>query len=263
MNNGFKLALTLLTAVTLPAHAYTSSFSGAYLGLNAGYSAGKSSTSTTTHFVSDSYFGPTDITQINDAGSKNLTLHSFIGGIQGGYNYTSCNFLLGLEADINSMSSSDSSTRSVYYITAPESAFTLYTKVRTNWLFTLRPRIGYVVNNTLFYITGGLAITQLKTNDSFSDDYQINTPNASNAFESASASQTKTGGIIGGGIEYAVTPKLSVKAEYLYARFGHVSSNGNLSLNPIYVVGFNPTAPFHHKANFTTDILRVGVNYHF
>lgn len=259
-----KLIIALSAAAILPAHAYQTFFSGPYIGLNAGYSVGNSRSTLSTTYVPGSYFGVSDISQLNNDGTKNLSLHDFTGGVQAGYNYPiSSDVVIGIEADFNSLSSSESHTITVPYLTAPESTFTLYTKTQTDWLFTLRPRIGYVANCTLFYITGGLAVTQLKTNNTFSDDYQFGTPDFSNANESASASQSKVGGVIGGGFEYAFTQNLSVKGEYLYARFGHVSSDGSVSLNPIYTNDDPVPAPFHYSADFSTNIFRLGLNYTF
>jgi outer membrane immunogenic protein len=263
IKNGCKLIIALSAAAILPVHAYQSYFAGPYVGVNAGYSVGKSSSTLNTRYVPGSYFGTSDISQLNNDGTKNLSLRDFTGGVQAGYNYPLGDAVIGIEADFNSLASSDSSTITVPYQSVPAYSITLYTKTQTDWLFTLRPRIGYVANCTLFYITGGLAVVQLKTNNTFSDDYLINTPDYSNASESASVSQSKVGGVIGGGIEYAFTQNLSVKAEYLYARFGHVSSNGNVSLNPIYTNDEPAPAPFHHSADFVTNIFRLGLNYKF
>ena len=40
-------------------------------------------------------------------------------------------------------------------------SFTFTTSINSNWLFTARPRIGFVSDNWLFYVTGGLAVTDL------------------------------------------------------------------------------------------------------
>ena len=97
------MAIIAISAVTLStAHAYyrtpqkNATFTGPYIGLNAGYSLGKSSATTQTPFIPNSYLLTTDTDQVNMAGSNtNLSLDNFTGGIQAGYNYQLDNILLG------------------------------------------------------------------------------------------------------------------------------------------------------------------------
>jgi outer membrane immunogenic protein len=266
------IALAILATTSTTTLAFQSlklPFTGAYAGLNAGYSWGNSHTVTDTSLVEGAYFGTTDVEQINGNGSHNLKLNSFTGGGQIGYNYEFGtqygNFLVGAESDFNTLSGvSDSKNTIVGYISAPGSEFTLSTKTTANWLFTLRPRIGYVYNCTLFYVTAGLAIAEFKTSNSFSDNFS-GVGFASNALETDSNSDNKSAGIFGGGIEYMFTPNLSVKAEYLYAKFGKVSSSGNVIISPALAIAFDiPNQnTLNHSADFSTNIFRVGVNYIF
>lgn len=250
-------------AFQVPAHF---SYHGFYAGLNGGDATAQSSTKTTNSFVPNSYFFQSDIAQIANAGNKTLNMSNLTGGIEGGYNYLYRHILLGAEIDFETLSASSSNTNTQIYQSAPPFTFTMYTKVSTNWLFTARPRIGYVfTNNILLYLTGGLAVTQLKTYQTFSDNYVG--PPPTNAAENAGKTQNKSGWVVGGGVEYPVAEHVSIKAEYLYSQFGKVSSSGQLTLNPAYLALFvpplNTQAPFTHTANLTDKIIRVGVNYHF
>jgi outer membrane immunogenic protein len=274
LKNKCAIALAILATSTTAAHAFQSlklPFTGAYAGLNAGYSWGQSHTTTETSLLEGGYFGDTDVQQINANGSHDLTLNSFTGGAQIGYNYEFGtqygNFLVGAETDFNSLSGVSNDHKTIVsYLSAPGSEFTLYTKSTANWLFTLRPRIGYVYNCTLLYITGGWAIAQFKTSNTFSDNFANPDPFIpSNAYESASKTENKSAGIIGAGVEYMFTQNLTVKAEYLYAKFGKISTTGNLLVSPgvTTIYGIENENQLSHSADFETSIFRVGVNYIF
>jgi outer membrane immunogenic protein len=78
--------------------------------------------------------------------------------------------------------------------------------------------------------------------------------------ESASASATKTGWVIGGGVETALPGKLSFGVEYLYVKFGSISAT---STNfTAFGVGY-PTNVFSHSADLSSNIVRVRLNKQF
>src|SRR4029077_2351389 len=120
--------------------------------------------------------------------------------------------------------------------------------VQTNWLATVRPRLGYVWDRTVLFVTGGLAVTDVHFSDSFIDAF--------GDAGSSSVSQVKTGWAIGGGAEYAVTNNWSVKAEYLHLDFGSVSSS-----NVVAVCA--PNCAQTHSAHLTSDLARLGINYKY
>ncbi len=237
-------------------------FSGLYIGVNFGHSWGRSTATTQTTFVPGSYFAASDIAQINASGHQALTLNGFIGGIQGGFNYQTNNLVLGTEIDFDSFSTDSSRTSTVSYQSAPQFAFTLQNETKTNWLFTARPRIGWVINKAMIYTTVGLALTNLRSENTFSDNF--NSPPLSDAFENGIISKNKAGWILGGGIEAALLNNLSLKAEYLFMDFGHASTSGSLSLNPAFLAPpLVAPSPFNHTINLTSNIVRFGLNYKF
>ena len=71
----------------------------------------------------------------------------FAGGVQGGYNWQNGPLVFGLEADIQASGANDTF--------APW-------KFSNPWFGTVRGRVGYAVNNVLFYGTGGLAFGELR-----------------------------------------------------------------------------------------------------
>jgi outer membrane immunogenic protein len=76
-----------------------------------------------------------------------------------------------------------------------------------------------------------------------------------------SASPTRSGWTIGGGVEWAFANNWSVKAEYLYLDFGtwsYISPNTSNAGGPAA-----PTFTFATNVRSREQIARIGVNYRF
>ncbi len=161
------------------------------------------------------------------------------GGGQIGYNWQGLclwdrHLVLGVEADIQG---SDISDRQNDFNT-PSSVY----KSNLDFFGTLRGRVGYAVQETLFYFTGGLAYGGLHK---FSD-----------AFGPQSFDGTAAGYTVGAGVEYKITPAWSVKGEFQYVNLGQNNVCGSGSC-------FNDPATAGEQSDDTYSTIRVGVNYHF
>jgi len=216
----------------------TFNWTGWYVGVNAGGAWGRTSV--------DSTFLPVTVndTLIAASDSPTLTPNGFTAGGQFGYNYQVSQWLIGLEADFGYYGLRNSQTATGALVGG--GTFAVMPSINTNWLGTVRPRLGYVWDRTLFYVTGGLAMTDVH----FADSYIDTVGDAG----SSSASKVKTGWAFGGGLEYAMWNNWSVKAEYLHLDFGSVSSSN-------IVIGCGPICSQTHTANLTSDVVRLGLNY--
>jgi outer membrane immunogenic protein len=142
-----------------PASMQTYSWMGPYLGFNVGYQWG--------------------------ATTNNPTRPSGVaGGIQGGYNYQTGQFVVGGETDLQ--------------LSSAEDTFAGW-KFSNPWFGTTRARAGVAMNNVLIYGTGGIAYG-----------------GGRGAAGGGSDSRTHLGWAAGLGIEVGLTPNWSAKAEYLY-----------------------------------------------
>jgi outer membrane immunogenic protein len=209
-----------------PASAYN--WNGFYLGLNAGalWSRGSSVTSVNSTGAL--------VTSGSDSGDA-----KFQGGGQIGFNWMlSPNWVWGIEVDsqyvnqTNSVLSLDGSNRH-------DSKFDYYG--------TARGRVGYAVDNWLFYGTGGVAwghgqITRTQIG-----------PAALNAAVPGTvetANNWRTGWAAGGGIEWGLARNWTAKVEYLHIDLGTATSTF-------------PLADRRQDVKLQADIARVGVNYKF
>jgi len=143
------------------------------------------------------------------------------GGLVGGtlgYNYQINQIVFGVEGDIDASWIKGSGICG---------GFTCQTK--NSWLGTARGRIGYAFDRFMPYVTGGAA---------FGDIKNTITP-------VGSASETKAGWTLGGGLEANLYGPWTAKVEYLYVDLGS-----------------GPTIAAS-SADFKTNIVRAGLNYRF
>jgi outer membrane immunogenic protein len=237
-----------------PALVAPMNWTGWYIGANAGGAWGRSDTDSPISGVCTvaSCFVPSAVDDINAQRSQTLSMSAFTGGVQAGYNHQFGNIVLGAEADFNSFRLSGSNSISQPFTGFPTSEPIYTNSASTNWLFTGRGRLGYAVNNWLIYATGGAAVTKLSYTHTFNE---LTIPDA----ETSSASATKVGYAVGGGLEYALTRNWTVKAEYLYLDFGSITSTGRVTSTAFGTLG----NVFSHSADLTANIARLGLNYHF
>jgi outer membrane immunogenic protein len=153
------------------------------------------------------------------------------GGVVGGtigYNYQMGQFVVGGEADLDWADLSAKNTFSNFG----------YNNYHVNVITTERLRLGYAVDRALFYVTGGYA--GVSTHASITDNFN-------GVF--ASQDSWRSGGVVGGGIEYAFTNNITAKAEFLWAPLQDVT----------YWAG-TPDAETNH---LSVSLARVGVNFKF
>jgi outer membrane immunogenic protein len=155
----------------------------------------------------------------------------FVGGTAG-YNWQTGNVVFGLEADGTWADVSASVTGAT--VVPGFGAVTATASSKTDAMGTVRGRIGWAVNQVLFYGTGGYAWIDNKIT-------------LSALGVTASDSKWHSGWTVGAGVEAFFAPQWSVKGEYLYRSLG----------GETYFAGALPTGTL----NFHT--VQVGVNYHF
>lgn len=151
----------------------------------------------------------------------------FVGGTAG-YNWQTGNVVFGVEADGSWADVSASATDALTGITVSS---------KTDAMGTVRGRIGYAVNQVLFYGTGGYAWIDNKLS-------------VSALGVTVSDTKWHSGWTVGAGVEAFFAPQWSVKGEYLYRSLG-----GETYFSGLGVPVNTGTLNFH--------TVQVGVNYHF
>jgi outer membrane immunogenic protein len=188
-------------------------WTGFYIGLNAGGGFGSSTWATPVGSVA------------------RYQVDGLLAGGQIGGNYQIGEFVLGAEADIDWQNLRDAQPNGVC---APGAVGGC--DIASNWLATIRGRVGYAPQRILYYVTGGGAFTNVKPSTGVLPY----------------GGGTEAGWTAGAGIEYAITYNWTVKLEYLYASFQNATCNAG---------SCGALAPAN--VSFNESILRLGVNYKF
>jgi outer membrane immunogenic protein len=168
---------------------YVYSWAGAYVGANFGYQWGT---------LSNSGTSPSGVA----------------GGFQGGYNWQLGQLVVGGEAD--------------FQLSDASGSFAGYT-FSNPWFGTVRGRIGFALNNILFYGTAGLAYGRGEM-----------------SLGALSETNFHVGSAWGAGLEIGLMPNWSVRAEYLYIPLS----------SETYTLTGTSNGP-------SSNFLRFGVNYRF
>jgi len=200
-----------------PVAAPIFTWAGLYVGADVGYAWGKDAQK-----------------QHNPAGalieSHSTKTKGLLGGLYAGYNWQSGAFVYGLEGDVEL-----SNVRGTFVYANGDS-----TKQSVGVQGSVRGRLGYAIDRTLLYVTGGVAIADQK--------HRVELANGT--FESAS--KVRAGWTLGAGVEYAISNNWIARAEYRYTDFGKNSQT------------LAVTAPgFSFKNHDTDHAVRLGVSYKF
>jgi outer membrane immunogenic protein len=177
------------------APAQVSGWTGPYMGVHAGYGWGT-------------------LDAVGGGVAQSLEATGGFGGITSGYNWQiSRNLVIGVEGDSSWGSISETAGGANVDIDA---------------LGTIRGRIGYAMNNVLFYGTGGLAWAHAESNTNL-----------------AARDQYYLGWAAGVGVEYAFNSRWSAKLEYMYSDFGTIRDFNGGAVN----------------ASLDVSTIKLGINY--
>lgn len=255
MRNYLTIAAVAAAAFASPALAQDAEgdWTGAYIGVSAGYTGAKSDSSVA---LSGSWASESTALQ-NEVVSRwaaSQSLDDFNFGGQIGYNYQTSGAVLGVEADISALNGDDVVTRSQASTAFPSLTYTYTNRVDPKYIFSAKAKLGVATGSTLFYVDGGWAWTKVD----FGSDITSN----GGYSKSGRLSTTTDGFIVGGGIEHKFSPNVSARLSYHYTDQG----------DETYVTAYNTGSTFappgaNYTETFTQDLrmhlVRVGLNFHF
>jgi len=187
--------------VVVPSYNWT----GAYIGINGGYGFGRSKW---------------------DGLPASFDVKGGMVGGQLGYNWQFGQFVYGVEGD-----GDWTDLRG----TANLANCGVGCKTRNDFLSTARGRLGFAADRWLPYVTGGLAVGNIRAT----------------VPDFAGIDKTNAGWTVGGGLEFALSGNWTAKAEYLYVDLGNANCSALCGLTAGNNVGL------------TTNVVRGGINYRF
>jgi outer membrane immunogenic protein len=212
------------------------SWTGFYIGVNAGGSIGRDPTSVSRV--------PPSLTIL----SQTMSPAGFIGGGQLGYNYQFApNWVVGLEGDFQGASQTDSFCTGACGgntgITDSVNTQAVTGTQKLEWFATARARLGYTNGDWLWYVTGGGAWAQVHNNL------------VAQGSLVASANFNQSGWVVGGGVETHLGGGWTAKLEYLYMDLGSITDIATITI-PLLTT-------FTQTSDIRDNIVRVGLNYNF
>jgi outer membrane immunogenic protein len=205
-------------------------WAGVYIGINGGYG-----------FGSSTWTDPLNASGAGNSGSFNVK-----GGLVGGtlgVNWQANAFVFGVETDLDWQGLKG--TTSNAFCGAPVTAAGvtgLSCQTESNWIGTVRGRLGVAADRVLFYATAGGAYGNVQAG--------LTTQSLQ--------SSTEFGWTAGAGIEGALAENWTAKIEYLYVDLGSSASCNN-SGN----CGFDGAVAANNSVKFTESMVRAGINYKF
>jgi outer membrane immunogenic protein len=232
-------------------------WSGAYFGVNAGYAYTESDTIRTVGIGTLQ----NNVNNLLRSPAVRLPQDGFTAGGQVGYNYQftpGSGIVVGVEADAQYMDLQRTGVQSIFRPAFNPNVLTNTYRTDLSFLGTVRGRVGYAVDRTLFYATGGFAYAGETYRTSL---FQL----SDQPIFLGNRSRTETGYAVGGGVEYALptdsvlnvfrSNAVTVKGEALYYDLGGRTI-------PVLPVG-RGASTFATRFQNEGALGRVGVNYKF
>jgi outer membrane immunogenic protein len=218
----------------------------------------------------------------SDSALGTHTAVGVLGGLQGGYNWQTGSFVLGIEGEYSwadlkgdhaggySASWTGYNSWDAYTLFHEAANERLSTKVKG--VGTIAARFGVasdLIDRTLFYVKVGAAVVRdnhtLTGNSSYSEApycFTSCSPYGETSAWSGGASYTRWGWLVGAGLEYALNRNWSAKVEYNYMDFGSkdvaFAVNGS-TCNSYECWRWSETRTL--SVDQTLHVVKFGVNY--
>ncbi len=151
-------------------------------------------------FYAGAHAGVSDMNA--DLGAGSDSDGGAMGGLQAGYNFLSGNLIWGVETDVSGIGGDPSAG----------CGLAANCSIDLDLAASLRPRIGYAVDDFLIYATGGIAAAR----------FDLSTGAGGGSTEGA------YGWTVGAGAEYLLGDIVGLKLEYRYMSFSNVDFGGGL-----------------------------------
>jgi outer membrane immunogenic protein len=207
--------------------ATNTDWQGFYLGLALG--GADSAAKPDTGVVYNGYFvdagSASDRNQLNPILQRRISGQDVTGSVLAGYDFQSGNITYGLEGDLTFMGFSETqSAGPINYDTQPAETLTTRTTVESDFLLSLRPKLGYVSGPFQFYVSAGPSVSRFKMNHQYSDTW--------GGGNSVTFSDSKTAyGISSSiGVGYMVSDGWVLRSDYVFSYYPDIAS-GSSDLN--------------------------------
>jgi outer membrane immunogenic protein len=167
-----------------------------------------------------------------------------VGGPHAGFNFQISSLVLGIEGDVTFVDFEDTASAPGPFSSGEPMEAGDHQIGEVDFLASIRARLGWAFDRALVFATGGAALAEadwVTQQHGNRDEVEFN----------------DVGGVAGGGLEWAVTNALSVRAEGLYYFFDDEEGVGHF-----HSAASSP--PFDGPVEFDDAIVgRLGVSWYF
>lgn len=227
-------------------------WSGAYIGIQSGYTGTKSDTA-----VALSGQWSVETQALRDFFSNNMGARQSDGspntGVVLGYNVQTGGAVVGVEGEFTYLNGGETIQRGPLAVpSTPALSYSYMNIVEPKHQFALKAKAGVPLGRTLLYVDGGWAWTKARLG--------VNVQSNGNYRKAALVDRTMDGFIVGGGIEHRLGSNVSVRLSYQYA------DQGDETYTTAYQPGSSFTTPAYTETvtqDLRLHLVRVGVNYRF
>ena len=180
--------------------------------------------------------------------SNPVNMSGVLGGFYAGGNYQINQFLVGIDGDYTwaDLTGTGSDLSPI-----PGNGDISYHNDKMDWVSTVTGRLGFVNNNWLFFAKGGGAWA------GFSSSNHTNNA-AGTLLNTSTASETRNGWTVGGGLEYGLGAHWSAKVEYDYVKFDTATVTLTETNAATGAVGYPTRSVTSHL-----NMLKAGIAYQF
>jgi outer membrane immunogenic protein len=185
---------------------------------------------------------------------------NFIGGGQVGFNYQINQWVWGVEGQISGVASNDNDDACGFFTWGNVHDHLFNCRNRSGWIASIAARLGVAFGQTgnwLLYVKGGGAFADARFDMRLRDDCNWTFCNANNFFFN-NDNNTRTGWMVGVGLEYGAWGNWSWKLEYNFMDFGH----RNIHFDNVMT---SCACDLLHNVDFDVrvNVVKFGLNYRF
>ena len=214
------VAIALGSSVTQAEDTETVNWEGFYAGIAIGTSSSTASPSTEVEY--SGYFNDnsngSDRDQLDPILQKELDGDSISGSLFLGYHFQTGRFVYGVEADLTHSDFSESMSEGPtdFDTTSGTSNFTIASSAKSDYMLSIRPKVGYTNGNFLMHFSAGPVISEFSTTNTYSDTYN------SGRNISIENKETSIGVSANLGFDYLISNDLSLRVDYTYLDFSDI-----------------------------------------
>jgi outer membrane immunogenic protein len=253
----YSVLLGIIGLFFVPGSAFaqplSDTWTGAYIGGHAGYGWGTSSGDLGYNDPAFPAFSAKDV--FNPVG-RSIDTDGAFGGVQGGFNWQSGQFVVGIVADVSRADiGGDGAFVSI------DKNTTWHINDQIDWFGTVRGKIGVTSGGFFVYGTGGLAWGHVETSNSVECVGCTTFP-----WAHGSSNDTQVGWTAGAGVAMKLSAQWSLGVEYLYVDLGDSDHNfvGTALSGTIPVGG----GKFDYRSDsfdsdFAFHTVSANLSYHF